>query len=161
MKGYTLVELLIVVSLVGILSAVGVASYISFNRNQVVLQTAKKVVQDLRLAQSLAANNQKPLQSDGTLDPACEMLVNYAFEVDSATSYHLQLNCSNNYTPQSPVKSVELPSGMTFNTSALSVKFLPLQKGIVSSGPLTLQVMGFNKTKIITIDPGGAINVSE
>lgn len=152
--GYTLIELLIVISLIGILSSVGLAVYNNFNRNQLITASAKKIVGDLRLTQSLAANNQKPADS-------CGVLNGYIFVI-SGTSYHIDVDCSNPVYNNNPVKTGFIASNIV-TTGFTRVKFMVLRQGIIFTGgqTLTLTAPGFSKTKIITVDRGGGINISE
>ena len=56
-KGYTLVELLVVLALVGLLSLVTVPATTSHWRRQVIEQAAQDLAADIRLAQSRAVNS--------------------------------------------------------------------------------------------------------
>ncbi len=59
MAGFTLIELLVVVGIIGILTAVGVASYNSFNESRVIRSLAGEIESNLRLAQSNAISGKK------------------------------------------------------------------------------------------------------
>ena len=90
-SGFTLVELLVVISVITILSSLGFATYVNFNRTQVIVQTADRIISDLRLAQSLAANNQRPPDNE---NPESETglcgsnpLVGYSFKMNSEKNY--------------------------------------------------------------------------
>jgi prepilin-type N-terminal cleavage/methylation domain-containing protein len=155
--GFTLVELLISISIVGLISAIGLASYIDYNRNQIVVQEAKKVVQDLRLAQSLALNNQKPEGcGQATLD-------GYAFRLldDDPEGYNYEILalCGED--------EVSYKRGAIAENLAISgpseVKFKVLRQGIEFTGGSTITVSSssFSQSRTITIDPGGDINVGE
>lgn len=144
--GFTIIELLIVISIVGILAALGLASYVDFNRSQIVSQAAAKIVQDLRLAQSLAANNVKPED--------CSTLESYSF-ILSGNSYEITSDCST---------SVMVNSGFVPNNLQLvgfsTVKFKVLSHGVETTGGSSLAVSGFGKTKTIIVGEGGEINVN-
>jgi len=153
--GFTLIELLVTISLIGILFTVGIASYIDFSRRQVVFQAARQIVQDLRLAQSLAANNQKPEDCDGTLD-------GYTFRIPD-TTYKIEANCFG----QVPIKTKEdsIPIDLTLS-GFTQVKFKVLRQTLECVPPLIppatsceLTVSGFGKSKKVIVGSGGAINL--
>ncbi|HUW24054.1 MAG TPA: type II secretion system protein [Patescibacteria group bacterium] len=150
--GFTLIELLIVISIIGILSVTGLATYINFSRNQLVSQAARKIAQDLRLAQSLASNNQK--------HPNCQAtpLTGYTFYLNG-TNYVIKANCGSDYQVKADfVSSNLIVSGPDW------IKFKVLRQGLVTSLPTndlvtTITVFGFGKSKLIDINAGGAINI--
>lgn len=148
--GFTLVELLIVISVTAIVTAIGIASYVDFNRAQIVNQAAKKIAQDLRMAQSLAANNQKPPSGCGTLNA-------YTFSINLDTRvYTITPVCTPAYSGSEiktgSVSGVSL-SGLTF------AQFKVLRQGVVMTDGSNLTVSGFNKEKVVVVEPGGAIYI--
>lgn len=62
--GFTLIELLITISIIGILSAIGLARYNQFNRRQILVQAAQELKSNLRLVQSKALGAEKPTGCD-------------------------------------------------------------------------------------------------
>ena len=57
-KGYTLIELLVGISIIAIIFGVGFVSYREFSRRQSLTGVTKQLVGDLRLAQQLALTGQ-------------------------------------------------------------------------------------------------------
>jgi len=154
-KGFSLIELLIVVSIISILSVIGVASYINFSRSQTVTQAARKIVQDMRLAQSLAMNNQKP--EAGFCDNDCQTLDGYTFSLDNG-SYTLFANCINPVENCAPIK-LETLTGFTFD-GFTTVKFKVLRRGVeFTDEKKTLTVTAFGKGKKIIVDDGGSVMI--
>ncbi|RJR25458.1 prepilin-type N-terminal cleavage/methylation domain-containing protein [Candidatus Microgenomates bacterium] len=148
--GFSLVELLIVISITAIVSSVSIASYIDFNRAQIVNQAAKKIVQDLRMAQSLAANNQKPSSGCGTLNA-------YMFSINHTTkAYTIIPVCTPAYSG-SEIKTGSV-SGVSL-TGFTSASFKVLRQGVSMTGGNNLTVSGFGKQKVVVVDPGGAIYI--
>ena len=148
--GFTLIELLVVITLVAVLSSLGLASYIDFNRSQIVTQAASKIVSDLRLAQSLAANSQKP-------DGDCGTLQGYLLEI-SGNSYTLNVNCANPAYDKNPVKSESVTDSLTV-TGFSKVEFPVLKQPVRKTGGDTLQISGFGRTKTIIVGGAGEISL--
>lgn len=144
-QGFTLIETLVTISIIGILSSVGLASYINFNRKQLVIQSARKILEDMRLAQSLASNNQKP--------EGCDTLSGYSFSV-SGTSYTITADCSSAYT----VKTGSIPANLTISGFS-KVEFKVLRQPVITTGGNSLTVTGFGKSKTINVGVGGEMNL--
>ncbi len=152
--GFSLIELLIVISIIGFLSAVGLASYLNFNRSQILTQATEKVVSDLRLTQSLAANNQKPVSCSEDLK-----LSGYSFKVESTSAYGIFVNCGLE-GEEILIKSGTIPLGLALSPLLGTIKFRILRQGVeFTGGAETLTLTGFGKGKTIVIDKGGAIKV--
>jgi len=150
-----LVEILVTISIVGILSTIGIATYISFNRDQLLIQTARKVVEDLRLAQSLATNHQKPTTEE------CTTLQGYVFKVNG-NSYDIYASCYPT-SPADPVKSGSVPVNFSV-TSFTQVEFKVLKQGIIltPADQNTLTISGFGgKQRVITIGKAGDITIND
>lgn len=149
--GFTLIELMVVISITAILSALGIAGYMEFNRRQILTQASRMIRQDLRLAQSLAFNNQKPSDC-GTLD-------DYTFKLVNKT-YKIFADCSNpDYSyVDSPTKEVTLPEILSLN-GFTQVKFKVLSSGVILTGGPQLTIVGWGLLKTITVGEGGEINL--
>jgi len=151
LPGFTLVELLVAISLVGILSGIGITSFINFRQNQIVNQAASQIVQDLRLTQSMALNGQKPT--------GCSQLQGYFFKLDlSGRTYKIYAECTggcpSGCSEGNPAKSDKVSDKLTLSGFTL-VEFKVLNRGIVTTGGSKLDVTGFTKKKTVTIDQSG------
>lgn len=151
--GFTLIELLVVISLGAILSSIGLASYINFSRTQILVQSSRKIISDLRLAQSLADNNQKPA--------TCTTLDGYSFEIGRIGAeiiYTINANC----TPEGLIqtKKDSIPSDLII-AGFTRIDFKVLKQGLVETpqGFLALTISGFGKSRQITVDRGGVIKL--
>jgi len=154
-SGFSLIELLVTISIMGILIAIVVVSYVEFNRRQIVLQSTRKIVQDLRLAQSLASNNQKP-EAD---DCSCQTLDGYTFSIDHGTgNYTIFANCLNPIISCDPIKSETFSSDFSFS-GFTSAKFKILRRGVELTGGEILTVTTFGKSQTIAVDKGGSIRI--
>lgn len=147
-KGYTLIELLVGVSIVAILFGVGFVSYREFSRRQSLTGVTKQLVGDLRLAQQLALTGQKPTGQ------TCTTLIGYMISRTSSTSYNLTADCSND---DFLIKTVDMPADTTI--SAGSVTFKVLGQGTSLSSPLTYTVTNTQAGTLgtVTIGIGGDI----
>lgn len=151
-QGFTLIEILVTISIIGILSSVGLASYINFNRQQLVLQSARKIMEDMRLAQSLASNNQKP---DG-----CGTLSGYTLSVYGInnTNYSIKAVCSP-VLEVDVVKEDSIPANLVV-TGFSSVEFKVLRQPVKTTGGNSLTITGFGKSKTISVGAGGEMSLN-
>lgn len=147
-KGYTLIELLVGISIVAVIFGVGFISYREFSRRQSLTGITKQLVGDLRLAQQLALTGQKPT------DQTCTTLVGYMISRTSSTSYDLIAGCSN---ANRIIKTVDMPADTTI--SAGSVTFKVLGQGTSLTSPLTYTVINTQAgtSGTVTIGIGGDI----
>ena len=109
-SGYTLIEILVSMSIIGLIFNFGYISYRDFARRQSLLGNARNLRADLRLAQEQAMSGKKPSSV------ACSgegSLVGYDFYLDSATSYVIQANCTGGLVDD---KVVETSSEISLTT---------------------------------------------
>jgi prepilin-type N-terminal cleavage/methylation domain-containing protein len=118
--GYTLIEILVSLTIIGLIFSFGYVSFRDFSRRQVVAGVAKTIQGDLRLTQSNAMTGQKPSGCATTLDT-------FSFRVVSSTSYTIEANCGG---AAIAVKDVTLPTGIAISTptpNPLKFKIIPLR----------------------------------
>jgi prepilin-type N-terminal cleavage/methylation domain-containing protein len=155
-SAYTLIEILVVLSIIGILFAVGYANYRGFSRRQVLQGAIKTVQGDLRKTQQSAMSGIKP-DSNNCNSP--ETLNGYSFNVESlGTQYGIYAVCSGGNVQLG--SSIDLPSGITMSISSNPILFKVLGSGtdIASSGTVvTLTQATTNNSLTITVGPGGDI----
>lgn len=145
-KGYTLVELLVGISIVAVVFAVGFVSYREFSRRQSLTGVTKQLVGDLRLAQQLALTGQKPTTG------SCTTLVGYVISRTSSTSYDLIADCSNaDYV----IKTIDMPIDTTISVG--NVTFKVLGQGTDRTSPLTFTITNTSTgvSQDITVGIGG------
>jgi prepilin-type N-terminal cleavage/methylation domain-containing protein len=164
--GFTLVELLIVVSVIAIMSSLGIAAYVNFNRTQIIVQTTDKIISDLRLAQSLASNNQRPTRPDDPTDKqgfcGSAALSGYSFRITGDHSYGLFAVCSSTPLSEMNIHSVTVPSVIHLTPLDWRADFKVLRQGVSFSRPGTNITVGneFNKpVKEIIVGEGGEIRL--
>jgi len=153
--GYTLIEILVVLTVIGLLFGLGYANFRDFSRRQAVNDAVKLIQGDLRLAQSDAITGQKPVPGCGTSNT----LNSYTFRVISASEYKIEADCG--VAPAPSVKDVYLPSGITVLTPLpvpLAFKVLGQGTDVGSSDwTLTLKQDGTANKATVTVTSGGEI----
>ncbi|MCH7951465.1 prepilin-type N-terminal cleavage/methylation domain-containing protein [Patescibacteria group bacterium] len=150
-KGFTLLEILVVVVIFGLLLGGAVANYRRLNERKIVEGAAKQVEQALRDAQKRASAGVKPSSVECD-DP--ETLNSYVITM-SGTGYQIQANCSGGSPSPS---SYTLPQGTTIGSaSAPTVTFNVLTLAATAA---TVCVQNTSGTLIFKIDvtDGGAIS---
>lgn len=156
-KGFTLIEVLVSLTVIGLLFGFGFVSFRDFSRRQQLEGTARSLKGELRLAQSKASAGEKPnnLKCNGL-----NTLSSYSFRIINSTSYKIAANCLGGSVDilDSP-KS--LPDGIFMSPAAGGVSFKVLGQGtdIVSGGSfvITLSQAGTANTSLVTITAGGEI----
>ena len=122
-KGFSLIELLVVISIIGLLAALIVPSFNAFNRRQTVKQATKQLKADLRLAQNRAVssidNSDWGMEFDAGLD-------SYRMrKFDGGTGV---------WQPDPDSKERELPKGIVFSAAPARIVFQRLS-GIPTDPP--------------------------
>lgn len=152
--GYTLIELLIVITIGIIVFSVGIASYREFSRRQALTGLSKQLIADLRLAQQQALTGQKPT------GVACAKLVGYQFTRISTTNYRLYARCDNsNVFVNHEIKSVDLIAGTTLTATNSNILFKVLGQGtdLTASNNLVLSNTTSGSSITIIVGTGGSI----
>lgn len=161
-SGYTLIEILVSLSIIAILFTFGYSSYRDFGRRQALAGVAGQVQGDLRLAQQMAITGQKPT------DGSCGTLDGIRFGIYTGTQYRLRAQC--NGAAGFIFKDVTLPGDFTIATrgpvppnpaTPNPIIFNVLGRGtnIVSgSGYIDITQTSTGRVATITIDYGGNIH---
>lgn len=128
-SAYTLIELLVGISIISIIFLVGFASFREFSRRQELDGVTKNVYADLRLAQQLALTGDKP--------EACstDTLEGYIFS-PSSKSYSIIADC--NTLPDVEVKKIDITDPVTLSGS--NVEFKVLGQGTNLSSMVTYTI---------------------
>lgn len=132
-RGFTLIELMVVITVAGILLVGGVAGYGKFNSRQLVINSGKEMLVNLRQAQSKALSNVKTVSG-------CTSSTLTGYRVaGSGSSYTVSeiytTNCAGGGSYV--VKTMALPNGVTIR-NAFSITFRGLSGGatVVGSNPI-------------------------
>jgi prepilin-type N-terminal cleavage/methylation domain-containing protein len=166
-KGFTLVEILVSVSVIGLLLGLGLAQYSRFNRRQIVEQAARNLIQSLRLAQNKALSGEKDCSSgvcggnddvcgNDATDPNDNELTRWCVSFN-ANGYQIFGDCEGNYFR---TKNYNLPEKVTFQPIPGDLCFLPVGQGVTFAGPgssLAINLSGYDLTKTVTVYQSGEI----
>jgi prepilin-type N-terminal cleavage/methylation domain-containing protein len=165
--GFTLVELLVVISVGAVLSAVGFASYMRYSASQAVTQAARDVKLAIERAKFNATSTVKP--------PACtnnDPLNSYSFQVCAISGtcstdpaynnpdYEVDYNCGSTIDVYNSLAkklgSVTVDTGVT---TCSIITFTPLSHG-VTGVPCTIRLTGARgASEILSVDTNGNVLV--
>lgn len=164
-RGYTLIEILVVLTIIGLLFAVGYANFRDFSRRQTILDSSKELQGDLRLAQEMALSGQIPNDAKcSTLNT----LNGYNFKIlttgpSPVASYEIRANCTGaGGVASAASKTVSLPSDVQLSVpSPNPIIFNVLGNGTNISGGqntlLNITQVGTGNKVTISISSGGQI----
>lgn len=147
-KGYTLIELLVGITVISIVFAIGYASFREFSRRQALGGVVKSTLSDLRLAQQLSLTGEKP--SSGT----CAVLSGYTFS-SSTNGYTLTANCSDGNIV---VKTEELNAEVGISNTTVKFKVLGQGTNLDADTTITLTHQVTGSIATISVGKNGDIH---
>ena len=152
-KGFTLIELMVVLSVTAVLGTLGIAGFTTYNQIQVLQSATSDVVTILNLAKSRAQSQIKPsalCSSSGNLE-------GYKVEILAPKNYTLYLRCSGNDTLVSE-EAKTLSGDLSFDASRSF--FFPIQTGGVQvQGTITITHSGNRRSKTVTVNSLGGVGI--
>lgn len=147
-NGFTLIELIVVTTIIALLTGGGIAAYNRFNEKQILEQAALDLKSNLRVAQNRALSGEKPT--------GCSTLDGYRASFLTA-SYNFQAICGGSlFGPVTTfnlekVKIDPLPSPILF-------RILGLGTNITGSTDIILKLISDpTLTRTVTVSSGGDI----
>lgn len=153
-KGFTFIELLIVITIITLFSGLSLAYYNTYNEDLKLEAEARKINDVLELAKKKASSG------DVNLALACSgEFISYEVTVSTTTQYKMDLVCSGGKTL---VYTYSIPAdrNITVGPAATTIPFYKLSTGTNSAGDITLKVKNTSISKCIniTVSPAGLIN---
>ena len=154
-RGFTLIELMVVLSVTAVLGTLGIAGFTTYNQIQILQTSTSDVVSVLNLAKSRSQSQVKPsalCSSSGSLD-------GYKVEILAPKNYTLYLRCNESGSPtdrQVDEKAKILPQDLNFGSNVSF--FFPVRKGgVQTSGQVVIS--GFGRSKTIVVNSLGGVSV--
>ena len=145
--GFTLIELIVVLSVAAVISLIGIAALVSYSQSQSLNTAASDIANMFNVAKSRAASQVKPSSCSGTLN-------SYRISISIINkTYQLDAVCSSG---DSLILTNTLPSNISFDSaSSPTFSFSVLTGGFTRSGTIVLK--GFGETKNVIVDPSGNV----
>lgn len=144
-NGFTLIELLTVFSIIGVLTALGVQSFTSFNNTQTVTIATSGLVTTLQRAKSSAISQVIPASC------ATKSLTGYEVDISmSARTYTLFALCGG----KKQIEKDTLPPNITFVSGSTTTVIFALGTGTINI-PASISLKGYGKTVKITVSKTG------
>lgn len=166
--GFTLIEMLVAISIMLLMVGGGIASYVTFQERRLVITEGQELTDFIRLAQQKASVKQIPKQTSiCNQGSETKRLVGYRVTKTNATNIYIVGLCgssdsvysANNVTDND--YAYTLPSGFTTNPNTWQFDFFSLQgTPVVPAGSVLLRKNGTSVDFTITITAAGAVSGS-
>jgi prepilin-type N-terminal cleavage/methylation domain-containing protein len=153
-KGFTFIELIIVVAIMLVLSVAIIANYNSYTDRERVRQTGLTIKSDLRLVASKV--------NAGVKSAACITLVSYDVSFTTACTggqscYTITPRCSNGLLSGEQTK-VSIPKELQIQSANQTIRFLPLSAGTDLTTDAIITLGGVSAVYHVKISPSGTIS---
>lgn len=162
-RAFTLVELLIVISIMGFLTTISIAGYSRFNNQQTVRRAANELKMAIRQAAARAQNNEKDCAACGGADNICatrDDLTLTAWHVDLSTMPPTLYGECGALTFPIPHTQIET-FGITVTPTSNDIEFYPAASGGGTNLGATPLIITFSKAgatnETITVNPSGNV----
>ena len=152
-KGFTMIELIIAMSIISILSVIGIAAFAGRGKIAELDSAAGSVASYLQLARSRAISQVKP--QDALI--CSDVLRGYKVILNQSNdSYELDVICGGT---AGKIAEEVLPTNLSFDSDTTSTSFFfpILTHGVEGAG--VISISGYGRKKTITVDSVGGINI--
>jgi prepilin-type N-terminal cleavage/methylation domain-containing protein len=148
--GFTLIEVIIVIAVIGILSAVAAIGLLDYSRNSKLNAAANDLITILNVSKSNSFSQVK----DNALCATTDVLNGYKVVINNSTTYDLYVVCGG--VDHKTMKTKNLAQNLIFSSPTPASFFFPVLKGkVIGFGVVRLS--GFGKTKTVSVDAEGVI----
>ena len=154
-KGFTLIEIIVVIAIVSILMSVGLAYYNKSNEEKELRSDTEKLSDILHLAR------QKAISGDQKDLPACTDFNGYQVEIIDSGSYRLVLCCNDACTgaDREEIQSYSLQSSITLDPSSSTIKFKKLTGETLSALDVKVSNSVISECLLLNIQLSGLIKL--
>ena len=149
-RGFTLIELMVVITISALLVGGGLAAYTNFNERQVMLAAGQALYNDLRFTQGKATASEKP-EACGAGQPQEGVLERYELVFTSGNEYEINAWCGGQQVQLNLIRT--LPKGIAIKSQE-GVSFYILGKGAERK---TFVIEGFSREYSIEVFDTGEI----
>ena len=151
-NGYTLIEVIVVLAIMGIVFTMGFVNFQDYSRQQALQAVVKSLQTELKSAQGNAIAGKKPAACNGVLD-------GYQFQRTSPTTYQIAAYCSQNIVT---LKTITLPADFTLQAPTPNpIKFKTLGQGTNipagTTATVTVTQISSGKTRSVSIGENGNV----
>lgn len=147
-NGFSLVELLVSITVLSLIFGLAIASYSRFNRRERIKQAGQTLRTDLRYAQTRAISAQKP-------DSGCTTFTGMRFTFVSG-GYTIAHECTEGVVGAGDTKT--LPDGVTFSPVPSAFTFLALTRRSSHSADQTLTLTNGTDSYSVQVTREGEVN---
>lgn len=163
-QGFTLIELIVVFSVMAVLSTVGIASFVSYTNSQKLRNAVLDIKTSLQNARSQALSQTQNSACTGTIQGyevriCCRSGGTSCPTCNSTGDYEIDATCST--IPNGvlvPGSSGILPSGVSISSSATTQRvfhFIPIVGGVTIGG--NIGITGNGQTQTVKVTTTGVI----
>ena len=154
--GYSLIEVLVAVTIIGILTGSSLVGYNRFQGRQGLKSAGEQLVSDLRLTQQKALSGEKV---SGWCRGAGESLTGWRLVFTSSTVYDIRGVCSSAAT--TTYKSISLPNSAAKSGGGSAVDFAAVNGTTSDNGFVLSRQLGTSVSQItVTITSAGLVRLS-
>lgn len=148
--GYALIELLIVIFIITLFSALSLAYYRSFDEQRKLDAGAKQLMEVLSLA------SKKANSSDLTPNSSCTDFRGYRVLIESPATYTLEFNCAESYQL---IQRQTTQPGISLSGSGTSILFKPLSSGtnLTTEAAIVINNSSNGKCTVVQVNPIGTV----
>lgn len=160
-KGFTLIELIVVITIIAILSSIGVASFVESSQNASMQTIQDRVITMLGVAKSRSLSQTAPPDNTKCIGS----LKGYEVLLQSKQEICLTAICSVSPTTadcqaETVIESYTLPNDISFEDAPLPGPFrFPVLSNSIEglNEPVQIIISGYGKEKSITVSPSGVV----